>query len=858
MTRTYYIRPAVLPALLLCGSLPLRARVHRALLLALFLCGSLPLRAQVLITELMPAPVAGMPEWIELTNVDADSVDLAGWVLRDAAGGRAVLSAPGRLPPGGSVVVASAAGLEAALPGREACITIIPQLPSLNNGGDELALLDAGGRRVDTMVYRSGWGYEGGVSLERVSVAWEGTARANWLPSVAPARMTPCAQNSVALPMRDAALGTLRVIGEARLEAPLRVVSVVRNVGMGVVGSVDLVVYEDEDGDGVPDPVERVIDGHWSMLQPGDSVLLEWMLDASSAPRRVLFSELRADGDERADNDTRIDTLRMGVPLGTVVINEVMYAPKDGEPEWIELFNVSNMDVELGGWMVGDNDAWRVLPPVTVRAFDHLVLASSGTIVEWHPDVGERLCVMGVPSLNNGGDQVRLRNGSGRMIDSMSYLPDWGGADGRSLERINHRITTVDRTNWSASVDPRGTPGRRNGMAIRDLDVAPQWIRARGDDRIELCVRNVGMMSTLESRVVLGADRNRNGVLEAGEPVFEQSLPGLVAGDSIVLVFDQRGGGTAGRRRWIAHTDLATDERRGNDTLRMMTHRSPMAGTLRVNEILPAPFTSEAEWIEIVHAGGSSVALDGMQVLDEATAGGSRNTVTISTDAVLEEGSFVVVTADSSILRRYPDLRSRMHALIVVSQSLSLSDDGDAVVLRDADAHMIDSVRYASSWHHPEVIDVRGRSLERLHPSLPSALATSWSTCPRADGGTPAARNALWIDVTRETAAAMIDASPNPFSPDGDGHEDLCTIAYRLPVATSLLRLRVFDSRGRLCRTLSAGQLSGPEGVLVFDGMDEQRRRLDIGMYVLLAEAVTAGGQIVAASKSVLVIATRL
>jgi hypothetical protein len=290
----------------------------------------------------------------------------------------------------------------------------------------------------------------------------------------------------------------------------------------------------------------------------------------------------------------------------------------------------------------------------------------------------------------------------------------------------------------------------------------------------------------------------------------------------------------------------------------MITQRSPVAGTLRVNEILPAPFASEAEWIEIVHVGGAPIALDGMQVVDEATAGGSRNTVTISTDVILEEGAFVVVTADSSILLRHPDLRTRMHTVLVTGQSLSLSDDGDAIVLRDAEARVIDSVKYAATWHHPEVIDVRGRSLERLHPSLPSTLATSWSTCPRVDGGTPAARNALWIDVTREAAAAMIDAAPNPFSPDGDGHEDLCTIAYRLPVATSLLRLRVFDSRGRLCRTLSAGQPSGPEGVLVFDGMDEQRRRLDIGMYVLLAEAVTPGGSVVASSKSVLVIATRL
>lgn len=828
------------------------------MLLALLLCGSLPLRAQVLINELMPAPPAGMPEWVELINVNADTLDLSGWVLRDTAGGRALLSAAGRLPPGAMVVIAAAPGLEAALPGRESCITVIPQLPSLNNSGDDLVLLDPAGRRSDSLVYRSGWGHEGGVSLERVSLAWEGTLRANWRPSEATARMTPCAPNSVALPMRDVALEAPRVVGEARMEEGVRVVTLARNVGVGAVGPVDVVVYEDRDGDGVPSPAERVVDGHWSLLQPGDSLRMEWMLDASSAPRRVLFSELRAQGDEQAANDARIDTIRMGVARGTVIINEVMYAPRDGEPEWIELYNISSMDVDLGGWQIGDADAWRTVPPVTIHAFDHLVLAASASITEWHELDGEGLCIMSLPSLNNAGDQVRLRHGTGRLVDSMAYTADWGGSDGRSLERINHRLPLVDRVNWTSSADRRGSPGRRNGNAIRDRDVAPRWVRVASVDRIEVCVVNVGLMETGQGRVTIVADRDLVGAITQSDPVWERQLPVLTAGDSIVLEIGVRETGTVGRRRWIALSSLDGDERTGNDTLFVVTDRAPASGDLRVNEIMAAPFSTESEWIEIVNAGGAPVALDGMSIADEPTAGGSRNIVTLSTDVVLDAGAHSVIAADSSIVARYPHLRSHGGVLVVTGRPLSLADEADAVVLRDAGTRVVDSVRYSAAWHHPDVIDVRGRSLERLHPALPSVLATSWSTCPLPEGATPAARNALWIDVTRAAAGAMIDAAPNPFSPDGDGHEDLCTIAYRLPVATARLRLRVFDSLGRLCRTLAAGQVHGSEGMIVFDGMDEQRRRLEIGMYVLLAEAVTTDGRVVASVKSVLVVAARL
>ncbi len=827
----------------------------------MLLCGSVSLRAQVVINELMPAPAAGLPEWIELLNAGSDSVDLAGWSVRDAAGGRVLVSAVGMLPPGASVVIASSIGLEGAVPGREACILVLSQLPSLNNGGDDLVLLDAAGEQVDSMFYRSGWGYEGGVSLERVSAAWEGTLRVNWRACVDATRMTPCAPNSVALPLLDVAVDPIRAVGEARMEAPVRVASVVRNVGVGTVSSVDLVVYEDRDGDGVPAPSERVIDGHWSQLAAGDSASIEWLLDASSEPRRVLFSEVRATGDERFENDARIDTLRMGVPLGTVLINEVMYAPRDGEPEWVELFNASLMDVDIGGWSIGDSESWRVLPSATIRAQDYLVLTPSGSLLDWHSTLGERMCVVSLPSLNNGGDLVRVRVPSGRVIDSVAWLPDWGGSEGRSLERINVRVAAAERSNWTGSSDARGTPGRRNGNAIRDHDLAPVWVQALAGHLLGVCVKNIGLREMPAGIVTLVADRNHDGRAGGDEEVGQHPVPALAAGDSAIVVMAPGPDGRAGRRRWIAHVSVAGDERDANDTLYAVTNVALQPGVLRVNEIMMAPVAGESEWIELVHAGGEPVALDGVALLDGATTGGTVTRTVLSTAAIVTDGALVVVAADSSVFVRYTELRGLLTAgaaVIVTGRSLSLADEGDAVVVHDAGGRTIDSVRYQAAWHHPEILDAHGRSLERLHPSLPSNVATSWSTCPLPRGGTPMERNAVWLDAALGVPSAMIEAHPNPFSPDGDGHEDFCMIGYRLPIATAVLRVRVFDTMGRLCRTLAAGQLSGSEGQILFDGCDEQRRRLDIGLYILYAEAVDAGGGVVASMKSVLVIATRL
>jgi hypothetical protein len=53
--------------------------------------------------------------------------------------------------------------------------------------------------------------------------------------------------------------------------------------------------------------------------------------------------------DEDTLNDIQLASIYAGYQTGTIVINELMYAPIGGEPEWIELFNTSS---EMQRWIV--------------------------------------------------------------------------------------------------------------------------------------------------------------------------------------------------------------------------------------------------------------------------------------------------------------------------------------------------------------------------------------------------------------------------------------------------------------------------------------------------------------------------
>jgi flagellar hook assembly protein FlgD len=100
--------------------------------------------------------------------------------------------------------------------------------------------------------------------------------------------------------------------------------------------------------------------------------------------------------------------------------------------------------------------------------------------------------------------------------------------------------------------------------------------------------------------------------------------------------------------------------------------------------------------------------------------------------------------------------------------------------------------------------------------------------------------------------------TPNPFSPDADGFEDFTVIQYDLPYRVARIRIRIFDVLGRLVRTLANNEPSGARGEIVWDGRDDEGQRVRIGRYIVLLEAVDESGNLVDASKAVVVVAGKM
>lgn len=156
-----------------------------------------------------------------------------------------------------------------------------------------------------------------------------------------------------------------------------------------------------------------------------------------------------------------------------VVINEIMYKPADKKDskDWIELFNGSDDDVDLSGWMLRDDDdahlfifpAGTLLPANgyivvcnSASAFANVYGAIESTVI------GDIDFGFGTPS-----DKVLLFNAFGEMVDSVPYninapWPADASGTGKSIELLNPALDNAFGESWRSSQVEGGSPGAIN------------------------------------------------------------------------------------------------------------------------------------------------------------------------------------------------------------------------------------------------------------------------------------------------------------------------------------------------------------------------------------------------------------
>lgn len=221
----------------------------------------------------------------------------------------------------------------------------------------------------------------------------------------------------------------------------------------------------------------------WSMRRPARHRPAASQANPQRAARRFRF------GREPLEARHLLDS--------TVVFSELLYHPRESETqEWVELRNLMSVDMDLSRWSIEgvgyEFPAGTIVPAggYLVVAKDPLQLAAvTGLANVLGPYPGQ---------LSNGGETLRLRNNSQRIMDELAYndAGDWPvGADGSgaSLAKVHANGGTQPADNWSSSRVMGGTPGAPNSdvESPAGASVKLSEISAGGADGFWVELRNV-------------------------------------------------------------------------------------------------------------------------------------------------------------------------------------------------------------------------------------------------------------------------------------------------------------------------------------------------------------------------------
>lgn len=221
----------------------------------------------------------------------------------------------------------------------------------------------------------------------------------------------------------------------------------------------------------------------------------------------------------------------------------------------------------------------------------------------------------------------------------------------------------------------------------------------------------------------------------------------------------------------------------------------------------------ETEWIELYNGTAGIINLRTYQLGDALVLRRISDT-----DLYLPAHGYIVLAQDPTrFLRYYTDFDGMLTA--PMSWSI-LNNDGDTIRLAYQTTTIVDTVVYAGGF--PD-----NRSWERF---ITSDGISYWGESFSPTGSTPGKPNTYFYP---RTASIDIDITPNPFSPNGDGFEDVTVIKYNPPESDNF-ELTIYDISGRKIKTFFESDLALP-GEITWDGRGDDGRVLDVGIYILYA-----------------------
>jgi len=436
-------------------------------------------RFDVLITELMadPTPAVGLPaaEYIELKNISATTYNLLGWRISDATS-TVIINQSILLAPDSFLIICAASNAPFFEPfGTTLSLT---NFPSLNNDGDTLTLFSAEGKTIHAVAYDKSWygvqtqKSDGGWSLEMLNLATPCWGSNNWAPSTSAVGGTPGKTNSVNSVLKDETQITL-------LQA-------------SAIDSLTILLFFNQPVDSLSGATatnyKMAFDGVITGAETVSPLFTSVRLTLSKPLKKGVVYTVTATGIVNCIGKGAgvSSSIKTGLPeepqLGDLVINEILFNPKTGGHDYVELYNQSAKIISASSLLLANRNSTGAvasakklsLTPFPIFPGNYVVITEDAALLEQYFFVKDRSAVIAItsmPSFPDNEGTVVVTNLQGTVIDEVRYKDDWHfglitNAEGVALERTHPSMPSQDAGSWhsAAATAGYGTPGYENSQ----------------------------------------------------------------------------------------------------------------------------------------------------------------------------------------------------------------------------------------------------------------------------------------------------------------------------------------------------------------------------------------------------------
>ena len=709
-------------------------------------------RNDLIINEIMFAPASPEPEWIEIFNRSMKNINLKNYQIADASDTIKIINYNLLINPEEYLVIAKDSSITNKYPINSKII--FTNFPSLNNSADKIILLDSLNRAIDSLQYSSKWGGTNGRSLERISADNLSIDSLNWKSCKSKIIATPGKINSVTKKDFDLELSRLffkpelPVIGDS-----INISAVVKNAGKQIT-QFYLQLYRDTDLDSLPD--KFLEESQLLNLQPNDSTSYTFQYLEINIRRELGYAvKIISEPDQDTTNNTFYKKILPGYLPSTITVNEIMYLPQGGEPEWIEVYNTTSDSVNLKDWTVTDIYTTPLKSKITTKNVfvppnKYLVLSRDTSINLYHRYIQSQVVVFNLPVLNNDEDGIILKDSREVTVDSAHYNKNWGGMTGYSIERKSYSRDSNTPANWGPSKDlEMSTPGRINSITEKKYDLSfvkissvPEYPVPGDDIFIKVKIANNGNYPAENFKIQFYFNYDS---ISAFNFLGELSNLSINANDTLCFTSNESLMNIQTGFFAKANITFTADEDTLNNSGIAKIETGYSKNSVLINEVMYDPSQNEPEWFEIVNASPEAINLVNWKVKDFSPSANKQNIS--SEDLIIDPGEFIVITRDTSLFKNY--YKNFSGKLLKVNFG-SLGNSEDGIVIYDFRNAPIDSLYYKSSWGTK-----KGSSLERVSLDKTTTDSTNWMCSLNNTGSTPGEKNSV-IDLKSYEGNSLI------------------------------------------------------------------------------------------------------